>query len=118
MKGLPTCDYEGKKYDELDVFDNGVNGCVKCICVDSQIYCNKTKCKDDTIKPTTKINTMIPTNHRSEAHLNEIFSTEDTKNEIDPGEILPPQQHGSEHPENIYIQRFKNGYRRRLKNSM
>lgn len=104
---MATCNHDGKLYDELDVFVDGVNGCAKCICVDSQIYCNKTNCKD--IKSATKI-TM--TSHR-ERDANEKYSINEINAEKIPGEI-PPSENDIVHPGNVYLQRFKNGYRRRM----
>lgn len=102
---MATCDHDGKKYDELDVFDIGDDGCVKCICVDNQICCNQTKCKNVPVNPNTKIDTTV---------VNDKYLAKDIKIDKNFGEIKP-SQNDYEHPENVYIQRYKNGYRRRLR---
>lgn len=52
--GLFTCEYEGKRYGLLDVFDAGINGCAKCICVETHVYCNTSRCQEITTQtPTT-----------------------------------------------------------------
>lgn len=40
-------------YGELDVFDAGMNGCAKCICIETRIYCNRTRCPSSTEAPST-----------------------------------------------------------------
>lgn len=52
--GLFTCEFDGKRYGLLDVFDSGVNGCAKCICVETHVYCNASRCHEiSTETPTT-----------------------------------------------------------------
>lgn len=64
--GISTCQFEGRTYGELDVFDWGVDGCAKCICVDSQVNCNKSKCR---IGPNEEVpKTTAQTNHHSQFH--------------------------------------------------
>lgn len=63
------------------------------------------------MRPSTKITT---TNHRqNKSNLNEKHPIDEMKAEKSPGEI-PPTENDIKYPENVYLQRFKNGYRRRL----
>lgn len=57
--GAFTCKFEGKVYEELDLFDSGINGCAKCICVETHVYCNTTRCPS--LKTSTQPSTIIPT---------------------------------------------------------
>lgn len=58
--GVFTCKFHGKEYGELDVFDSGINGCAKCICVDTQVYCNTTRCPGNSTESPTTIPTFPP----------------------------------------------------------
>lgn len=59
--GLFTCQFNGKRYGELDVFDANINGCAKCICIETHVYCNTSRCHGGTTEtPTTLTTTSTP----------------------------------------------------------
>lgn len=65
----------------MDVFDWGINECAKCICVDTQVYCNTTRCPASSTEPPTSI---------------PIFSTNptstETNSEVDDMNVNDPNQ--------------------------
>lgn len=110
-KGLSTCYSNGIKYNELDTENDGVNGSIKCICTDSQTDCTKTKCSEYQTQneiATQKIITTDSTNHSNEFNAN---ANQMIVNNLNTPEMLPPQN-GFERSDNVFLRRFKNGYRR------
>lgn len=67
----------------MDVFDSGVNGCAKCICVETRVYCNTTRCPGQSTEPPTSMPTFstYPTNLATE-----------TNSEIDDMNVHDPKQ--------------------------
>lgn len=55
-----TCVYEGRTYNELDQIYTGYQRCAKCVCVERNVYCDKTKCHESTTQPQFEIITMTP----------------------------------------------------------
>lgn len=58
--GLFTCQFNGKRYGELDVFDANINGCAKCICIETHVYCNTSRCQGGKTKTPTTLTTTPP----------------------------------------------------------
>lgn len=65
FSGWFTCEYEGSIYDELDVFNSGYQGCAWCICVERQIYCNKSKCHESTTERDIEFVTVVTNRPRN-----------------------------------------------------
>lgn len=78
--GLFTCQFNGKMYGEMGLFDAEVNGCAKCICVETKVYCNRSKCPISTELPSKM--PIVPSNPHSI----------DTNTEIDDMTAYDPNQ--------------------------
>lgn len=55
------CEYEGKRYRQLEKFTSGVNGCAQCLCVDGNVNCDESKCQILVEPPETPTIDVAPT---------------------------------------------------------